>query len=169
MPGFRTTGVRTADRAQKTLIYFALGAALMCAPGAVRSQEHPVTWKLSPPAQLRGGLVAKLDATIEDGWHLYSMTQPAGGPVPTSIAVVGNGFALSGKPRAPEPDHIPDRNFNIISEVYSDSVHFTLPLSRAAARHDSLRIAVRYQACTNRVCMPPRTDTLVVSGVSRSH
>ncbi len=162
MPGFGTTGARTGDPLR--VIRFALGAALMCGPGAAFSQDHPVTWKLSPPSQSGTSLVAKLDATIEEGWHLYSQTQPAGGPVPTSIAVVGARYALSAKPRAPEPDHIPDRNFNIISEVYSDSVRFSLPLHRAGTARDSLRISVRYQACTNRVCMPPRTDTLVVSG-----
>jgi DsbC/DsbD-like thiol-disulfide interchange protein len=165
----------TADRRARSRTCTArwlLAASLACAPAAVRSQnlpEHPVTWKLASPGSVSGRLTAHLDATIADGWHLYSQTQPPAGPVPTSISIVGRGYALVGKPRAPEPERIPDRNFDIISEVYSDSVRVTLTLSRSSPAGDSLRVAVRYQACTNRVCMPPRTDTLAVSGKSHLH
>jgi thiol:disulfide interchange protein len=157
-------GVETTDRRNGhpcRLLQFALAASLISAPAAAFAQEHPVTWKLSPPRTSRGEVMAKLDAAIEDGWYLYSQTEPPGGPIPTSIGVIGAGFTLTAVPRAPDPERRPDRNFNIISEVYTDSVRFVLPLSRTGASRDSLRVAVRYQTCTTRYCLPPRTDTVV--------
>ena len=139
----------------------AIAASFLSVPAVMFAQDQPVAWKLWSPTTARGELISKLDATIGDGWYLYSQTEPSGGPVPTSISVIGDAYKLLAMPRAPDPEHRPDRNFNIISEVYTDSVRFVLPLSRVRAVRDSLKVAVRFQACTIRYCLPPRTDTVV--------
>jgi thiol:disulfide interchange protein DsbD len=95
---------------------------------------------------------------VPEGWYLYSLTQPSGGPTRTELAVLPPGH-LSGAIGAPDPAPYPDRNFNIMSEVYTDSVRFSLPV--IASAREPLRVAVRYQTCTARFCLPARTDTMV--------
>lgn len=132
---------------------------------------RPVTWSVSAPAMREapgsGVLgVAALQARIAPGWHLYSMTQPPGGPRATRIEVVASSaFRLAGSVRRPAPDTIPDANFGIMSEVYDDSVTFRLPLTGQPRRpwvRRRLIVAVTYQACTSRLCLTPRTESVDV-------
>lgn len=138
---------------------------------AQRVDPRPVTWSLAAPAMRKapgsGVLgVAALRARIAPGWHLYSMTQPPGGPRATRVEVTaGSAFRLAGSVRRPAPDTIPDANFGIMSEVYDDSVTFRLPLAdqpRGRWARRRLIVAVTYQACTSRLCLTPRTDSLDV-------
>jgi thiol:disulfide interchange protein len=62
---------------------------------------------------------------------------------------------------APRPRRLPDRNFGIISEIYRGSLEFFLAVRPVAGEEAApLAVMVRYQACTQTYCLPPRTDTL---------
>lgn len=126
--------------------------------GSAQIPDRPVTWSLATPS---AGAPARLTATIASGWKLYSLTQPAGGPMATRISVLGaRPLRLGGRIERPSPDTIPDAIFGIMSEVYEDSVSFRIPLAGRSGRRQQLQIAVTFQACTTRVCLTPRTDTL---------
>ncbi len=92
-------------------------------------------------------------AVVQPGWHVYSTTQPAGGPRPMEIAVVTSpDFQVVG-------DFVPDRDPQIHSEPvfpgvrieqFSDEVTWTAPISLAdSAQADALQIHVvmNGQAC----------------------
>ncbi|MFI5233456.1 MAG: protein-disulfide reductase DsbD domain-containing protein, partial [Gemmatimonadales bacterium] len=157
------TGLRQRHRFASRVI----AAALLCAAAPLSAQERPVTWTLVAPRATRAPFTAVLHATIGDGWYLYSQTEPPGGPVATSVAGIGDEYTLAGVPAAPEAERRPDANFNIISEVYTDSVRFTLAVRRTGTNPNSnasaLRVAVRFQTCTIHYCLPPRTDTVVAT------
>ena len=128
-----------------------------------------MTW-IGPSAALRmerhKPVPVSIAARIEDEWKVYALSQPAGGPTPLSIAVGGAvPFALRGQPTGPTPALYPDRNFDIMSEVHRDSARFALRLVAGAGAKDgpgTVPILVRYQSCTDRYCLPPRTDTVHV-------
>jgi len=127
---------------------------------AAQSPARPVRWTIHADGRDRS---ATLRATIDPGWKLYSMTQPPGGPGPTRISVAGDApLRLGGRVQRPSPDTIPHAIFGIMSEVYEDSVSFHIPLAGVSGRRQQLVVTVTYQACTNRVCLTPRTDTLRV-------
>lgn len=154
----------------RILITLLLG--MITAASARQARPRPVTWSLSmrdPPRTGASALVgvAVLRARIGEGWHLYSMTQPPGGPRATRIEIVGDPpFRLAGPIERPAPDTIPDATFGIMSEVYDDSVTFRLPVASPSTRPRSrsrILVAVTYQACTSRLCLLPRTDTVTVT------
>jgi DsbC/DsbD-like thiol-disulfide interchange protein len=128
----------------------------------------PVTWAgvVSPARVAPGGAVSvRLTATIDDGWHLYSTTQPPGGPVPTRIAVVSPKFLLDGAVQFPKPTVHPDPNFQINVETYESAVTFTIPVrvDRAVpVGTDTVVVSARYQACNATLCLPPQTATVPV-------
>ena len=97
---------------------------------------------------------------------MYSTTQGPGGPVPTAVELLSSpDWTRIGALRVPPPDTIPDGNFGIMSEVYSDSVAFALALRRNSAISSNAeppRVAIRFQVCTTRYCLPARTDTIIV-------
>jgi DsbC/DsbD-like thiol-disulfide interchange protein len=128
----------------------------------------PVTWTgaVAPAQVAAGGMVnVRLTAAIDDGWHLYSTTQPPGGPVPTRIAVASPRFALEGSLAFPKPSVHADPNFGINVETYETGVTFTVPVrvdKAAPVGTDTVVVTARYQACNATLCLPPQTAMVAV-------
>jgi DsbC/DsbD-like thiol-disulfide interchange protein len=136
---------------------------------AVLIQVQPVTWSATPPkAAIAPGSTVQvaLVASIDDGWHLYSTTQPAGGPIPTKITVGQSPmFGENGSVSFPKPTVTADPNFGINVETYDRSVTFTVPVRiapNAKPGVDTVAIQARFQACNAQLCLPPRTQTISV-------
>ena len=134
-----------------------LGAAVQGAK-PVQAPLAPIRWQLEAPRGAKG--IATIRAQVEEGWYLYSLTQPAGGPVRTEFAVLAP-WRITAAIAGSDPEPYPDRNFNIMSEVHTDSAHFRIPVARDGQAREPLRVTATYQTCTRRYCLPPRTDTLV--------
>ncbi|MEP6834558.1 MAG: cytochrome c biogenesis protein CcdA, partial [Gemmatimonas sp.] len=142
-----------------------LAAALLTA-SALSAQQKPITWTLvKPAATVTQGtpFTVRLHAEIPPSWHLYSITQPPGGPVATVISLpAGSTFFMNGKIKAPEPNVAQDPNFNILTETYVDSVTFPVRVTSRAAGNTQLAVHVAFQTCTDRFCLPPTTETVEV-------
>jgi DsbC/DsbD-like thiol-disulfide interchange protein len=108
-----------------------------------------------------------LQAEIAKGWHIYSLTQKAGGPIPLRLYVVGaTDVVVRGVVKAPKPERILDQNFGIETELYSGTPRFTIPMGVAGRSPSGTRkfqIGARYQVCSDKMCLPPRTDKLDVA------
>ena len=109
-------------------------AFVFAAGGGVPAQENPVAWSAKVAAKaIRAG--AGFDVTItgvaEEEWHVYSVTQGPGGPVPTTIAVAPP-FSRDGAIRGTEPVTAYDPNFEIQTETYDGTFTLMVPLRLAA-------------------------------------
>ncbi len=111
-----------------------------------------------------GRLAAIVVADVQQGWHLYSTTQAAGGPVPTTIKLdAGPVFQQAGALVSPPPRKSFDENFGIETETYEGRVEFRLPVQiakDAATGKQKLSLKVRYMLCSDTLCLPPQTKTL---------
>jgi thiol:disulfide interchange protein DsbD len=118
------------------------------------------------PAAQGTTISVKLSAKVRDGWHLYSISQGPGGPIPTKIDVEkGQSFTLGGTVRGPVPVKRMDQNFGIEVEMYDGPVAFTVPVQVARdAQPGAAEVIVtaRYQACDATLCMPPYTERIRV-------
>jgi len=130
--------------------------------------QNPVSWKLDSDArgQEAKTFTVTLTATIEAPWHLYAIEQPKGGPVPTTISVPdGLPFKLGGKILSPKPIERFDENFKLQTKFFEKEVTFTVPLSAATdGRVDDVALNVRFQACNDTLCLPPRTVKVSFNG-----
>ncbi len=133
---------------------------------------RPVKWSVvggSSPREVVSGRTVPitLQADIARGWHIYSLTQKAGGPIPTRLELVGAADILvRGVINAPKPDRVFDKNFGIETELYSGNPRFTIPVGVPGRSLTGLRkfqVAARYQVCSETLCLPPRTDKLDVA------
>jgi len=128
--------------------------------------QDPVQWSAKVAAKtIRGGATfdVALTAKIDDDWHIYSVTQAAGGPVPTSVTI-GTPFARAGAIRGPDPASAYDPNFELRTETYDGTITLIVPVRASqTATPSKLHVGVTYQACTERLCLPPRTVTLSVA------
>lgn len=108
-----------------------------------------------------------LQADIAKGWHIYSLTQKPGGPIGLRLELLGAADVLvRGVINAPKPERAFDKNFGIETELYSGSPRFTIPVGvpgRSLTGIRRFQIAARYQVCSDKVCLPPRTDKLEVA------
>jgi thiol:disulfide interchange protein DsbD len=134
-----------------------------------RASLRPVKWTVvggdATRAVVSGRTVPiTLQAEIAKGWHIYSLTQKTGGPIPLRLDLVGApDVVVRGVIKAPKPERIFDENFGIETELYSGTPRFTIPVGvsgKAAAGTRKFQIGARYQVCSDKMCLPPRTDKL---------
>lgn len=153
----------------------ATSAALVAAP----STRHIAVSARVEPAAARGGETVKLvlTAIVDEGWHLYSLTQKPGGPEKTTItltenAVVEKAGAFSG----PEPKRVRDTAFDMDVEQHEGRVEFVAPLmlkAGAATGNQRIEGKVHFMLCNAQSCLPPMTvpfaaDLALEPGVARA-
>jgi thiol:disulfide interchange protein DsbD len=133
--------------------------------------QNPVKWSLSADpgnTSVRAGreFVSTLKADIDNGWHLYALDQPQGGPVPTTIKISeGRPFVMSGTVRSPEAIVKFDPNFQIDTKYFQDTVSFGLPVkANVDTGLDALAFDVRFQLCNDTFCLPPKTVRVSLAG-----
>src|ERR1700693_459870 len=95
---------------------------------------RPVKWSVvggSSPRDIVSGRTVPLtlQANIAKGWHIYSLTQKSGGPIPLRLELLGAADVLvRGVIKAPTPERVFDKNFGIETELYSGTPRFTIPV-----------------------------------------
>ena len=117
---------------------------------------------MAPGSALR----LRLHAQIADGYQLYSFTTPPGGPIKTTASVRADshteGFAIY----QPKPDRHQDPTLNLPVETFQGGVDFLASgelSKKAAPGYELVTVSVRYQACSNEICLPPVTKTATAS------
>jgi DsbC/DsbD-like thiol-disulfide interchange protein len=131
--------------------------------------QGPVRWRASAPAGVtRGGRFSvTLSVAIEDGWHIYAITQRAGGPTPLGIALSsGQPFSVAGAIRGPAGVVRFDAGFGMDVAEHEGTADFALPIvvaADAATGPQTVGIAARFQACNASICLPPETAALKIA------
>lgn len=124
--------------------------------GLSDEQEQPVTWEARYVADGQQGRL-EIEATLGRSWHIYSTTQPAGGPLPTKFSIASpNSVSLAG---AFVPDEPPTKS---VSEVYPGvtieehgDVVWTAPIRLPAGFQGDIKVNVKALVCqTDGSCMP---------------
>lgn len=151
--------------------------SLVLPAGAAPPAQTAWTVAASRAEARRGEVVTVLvRATIQEGWHLYSMTTPAGGPKPTVFALERTpGVEPAGRAMQPAPARKFDENFQIDTEQFAGEVEFAVPvrITDAAAEGPlTIRGAVAFQVCDPKQCIPGKltweAPIAVVAGPARA-
>jgi hypothetical protein len=163
--------IRSRRRPSRTVLALPVALALAAAASSLPSaqgQALPITWS-APAAAVRaasgGAASVEVSARIDEGWHLYSLTQPSP-PDPTVISVpAGQVFTLGGAVEAPVPEKGFDAAQGADTEYYTEAVTFRLPLTiDKTAKPGALKVIVtaKWQACNGSLCLRPQTTTIEV-------
>ncbi|MEX2262726.1 MAG: cytochrome c biogenesis protein CcdA [Bryobacteraceae bacterium] len=134
----------------------------------------PAKWslELEPSTAAPGSRVlGRLKATLEPGWHLYSLSTPPGGPIPTTLQAAPNPAVASFKIYQTKPIRAFDKNFGLDTETYEGSAEFLLDLEIAAGAppgSSDVTAQIRYQLCDDTRCIPPVRKTATASLVVAS-
>jgi suppressor for copper-sensitivity B len=101
----------------------------------------------------RRGLLS-VHCLIEPDWHVFSITQPKGGPMPSAVKVTeSEQFKLLGPFQADRPPHVkPPDVFPVNSEEHEEQVIWTAPIELAeGVKAEDATIEVKFsgQVCTS--------------------
>jgi thiol:disulfide interchange protein len=144
--------------------------ALLVSLAAVGSAQRldPVKWTLSvePSAAPPGSKVlGHLTATIEPGWHLYSLSTPPPSR-PTKFQLAESAVFEGLKNHYQEPQRAFDKTFNIETQTYEGKAEFLLEsMVKSGAPDGAAEIAaeIRYNVCDATRCLPPAKRTATAS------
>src|ERR1700689_4434444 len=92
----------------------------------------PVQWALAlkqSSVKPGGKVLATLTATIQPGWHMYSMTTPLGGPNPTTVKLADNPAVAGVKIFQPKPDRQMDTAFKLETETFEKQLPLMLEIT----------------------------------------
>ncbi len=127
-----------------------------------------VRWTASGPvtAKSGGNIFIELNAEIEDGWHIYSISQLAGGPVTSVISFPGKQvFKRNGEMQVPTPNKSFDQNFKMETETYEGKINFKIPVlveNNTPSGDQKIAVDVLFQTCSETTCLPPYTSHLFI-------
>jgi thiol:disulfide interchange protein len=144
-----------------------LAAFLFVATAAYAQRLNPITWTAeAEPSSVAPGAKAliRVTATMQSPWHLYSLSTPKGGPIATTIAIADSPVIKGFQIHQPKPERKFDPNFNLDVENYGEKAVFLLVADvapDAPAGEVEVPVQTRFQACTDKQCLPPRRVTAV--------
>ena len=165
--------VRSGQFRQNVFAAFFAVCCLAMMASAQNLNPINLTAKLDPNP-VKAGQSAKVVVTakIDPGWHLYSLTQPPGGPVQSKLTIDETAvFKANGKATQPKPKIAADPNFSapgqppFMTETFDGEASFTLPIKVAAdapVGNQKLIVKFRFQVCDEHQCLPPRTKPIEV-------
>ena len=163
-------GIRLLTQLMRVALMCMIWVTCVYAQDRPSQQNNPIKWSLKadlPAKPLQAGekFTVYLTAEIEEGWHLYGTEEILQGPKPTRITLAPNQPFELNDIEAPTPQKELDQNFGIETEFYEHSVTFTLPVqvkAEATTGTHKLTVQVRYQCCTETLCLMPRLVKLEV-------
>ena len=148
----------------------------LCTAGSAQIYD-PVQWKLEferGVAAPGSTVLARLTATVQSGWHIYSTTTPEG--IPLELQIAESDAIANWEAYQPEPEVVYDPNFEANVEWYTSEAEFILELALApeAAGRQVIEAHVRYGACDDRQCLPPKRKSAsaalnIIPGTAAEH
>ena len=133
-----------------------LAALLACCNVAFAQMLEPVKWtqELKMVSENEAELV--FNATIEEGWHLYTTDVPADGPMPAALRVdVMEGVELDGELQSVGEVHTEyDAMFEMDVNYFSNAGSFVQRLKIADPENYRFEGLLEGQSCTEGACMP---------------
>ena len=151
-------------KAMRVLCGFLLAACAVTLQGVEPPHVH---WALtSDAAKVPPGSTVplRLTATVDPGWHIYSMTTPKGGGQRLTVSIAPDPAVESFTLYQPKPTRQLDPNFGVESETFSGAAVFLAPvqLSKEIAADDvNLTVQlVKYQECNEGTCIPRKNQSV---------
>lgn len=149
--------------------FFALFATVLAITFAATAQiMTPVTWtsEMTMTGDDKGKIV--LTANIQDGWHMYAMDLPDGGPQSLEFTFPKlDGVKLEGKPTPSKAAHRQmDEMFGMELAWWTQSVTITQNFT-ATKPEFAIDMMLVYGACNDENCIPPSRETFSFTGKAK--
>ncbi len=130
--------------------------ALVISKGAFAQIEAPVKWSYAAKKINSTEAVVFLKATMQKGWHIYSLNVEDGGPIKTSFDFTpSKEYSLIGKTSEPKPLSHYDKNFRVNVTYFENTVVFQQKIKLKSAKASAVKGKLEYETCNDIKCLPP--------------
>lgn len=148
---------------KKGLLFLSLVCSVAIASAQIAS---PVNWKFASKKISDNVYEIQMTADIQDGWHLYSQTQPKDAiAIPTSFNFNKNPLLqLDGKTKEQgKMEKFSDKELGVSANQYSKQVVFVQRVVLKGKAKTAVTGKVEFQTCDDKKCLPPKTVNFTVS------
>jgi hypothetical protein len=138
---------------------------LGCCFTAMSQVQDPVTFAYSTKKIDALTYEIHLTAQIQSGWHIYSQTTPAGGPIPTTVKFGKNPLlALEGKVKeAGKLEQHFEKLFDVDVKQFSDKVDFVQIVKLKKPVKTNVSGSIEFMVCNDKECLPPTSKKFSVT------
>jgi hypothetical protein len=135
---------------------FLVAIALILTVGAYAQIESPVKWSYAAKRVSSTEAVVFLRATIEDGWHIYSLNVKDGGPIKTSFTFApSKEYSLIGTASEPAAITKYEKAFSMDVSYFEKSVTFQQKIKLKSPNASAVKGKLEYMTCNDKKCLPP--------------
>ena len=128
---------------------------------------EPVKWSFELKKTSATTADVQINATIDDGWHVYGLNIPKDGPRATSIVFdkIENALKVGELQDPSKLEKQYDANFNMELNWYSENAVFIQKIKFTDASKVKIKGQVEFMACNDKNCLPPtkKQFTLVLA------
>lgn len=130
---------------------------LLIIRGALAQIHDPVTWTFGYEKKGDTAYEIIFTAVIEEGFHIYSMDIPEGGPIPTSFSFnEAVDYSLDGESyEVTSPEELMDEAFGFKIKSFRDKAEFRQKLSSQSPSF-TVSGTLNFMSCSNTSCSPPK-------------
>src|SRR5687767_7740865 len=136
------------------------------AVAASAQMANPVSWTFASKKVGDNTYEVQMIATIQNGWHLYSQTQPKDAiAIPTSFNFNKNPLVeLDGKVKENgKLEKFTDNELGVSANQYSKQVVFSQKVKLKGKAKTAVTGKVEFQTCDDKKCLPPKTINFSVN------
>jgi hypothetical protein len=152
----------TMNRAFRTVLLLAPGLSAIAVADA---PPEPVHWNVALVSKdpIRKGSNATLEVSgaIDEGWHVYALEQLPHGPTPLRVTLDQNVIAVLASPASGSaPEKVYSASFGLDTQYYTHTFAVRVPVhlnQELPAGRQLIPLSVRFQACSDKECLLPRT------------
>jgi len=142
----------------KKVLFFLLAAFVSAF--AMAQTANPVSWTFTSKKVNDNVYEVQMVATIQNGWHLYSQSQPKDAiAIPTSFNFNKNPLVeLDGKVKETgKLEKFTDNELGVSANQYSKVVVFSQKVKLKGKAKSNVGGNVTFQTCDDKKCLPPKT------------
>jgi thiol:disulfide interchange protein DsbD len=133
-----------------------LMTVLLISAASYAQIESPVKWSYAAKKLNNNEAVVFLRATIQDGWHIYSLNVGDGGPIKTSFKFTpSKEYALVGAVAEPAPIKKYEEAFKMNVTYFEKTVTFQQKIKLKAGNVAAVKGQLEYMTCNDKKCLPP--------------
>lgn len=125
------------------------------------AKQNPIRWRCVARMTSATEGVVTVKALIAEGWHLYGLSMPEGGPKATSISLdASRDVKFMGDVT---PDSKPDMRYDALFDMdvnyWEQKAEFSCKF-KVTGPNPRISGTVTYMGCNDETCLPPSTASL---------
>lgn len=121
---------------------------------------NPVSFAYSSIKKGNNQYEIHISTSVNPKWHIYSVSNPDGGALPTSLSFT-NASKIGNAKEIGKMKTTFEKEFNVNQKFYEDKVEF-VQVVKLLPGNKKISGTIEYMACNDRQCLPPKKTSFEI-------